>query len=316
MMNGRAMTAAVLLGALAVTGAWGQSIRLGTNSGSGPAVKLGVRDADGTEALKKERERMRRDCIRHLDKADRLLQAGKYGPACLELQAAKGLLVEPGLAARWSRVASQLNLTGAGQLKVAENYYSRGEYLRALRRYERIAATFRGLPVGARARRRLTQAKNAPEVQAAVKEDRASKLFRLAALPAKSATTRPTTRPAQRADLSADAIEMLKDDGFLRVVDALEKIVKTCSGAPTAEKARRLLDALNADPVTKARLNRLRRNRLADQALAKARTYHQAGLVKKAAKLYQQVVKDFPGTPQAVQAAAQLAVIQATARTP
>lgn len=116
--------------------------------------------------------------------------------------------------------------------------------------------------------------------------------------------------------MDAKTIAALDDERLIRVVDSLENLLKVCSGAPTAEKVAGMLKQLNADPGTKARLARARRVRKAEQALRMAETYHKADLLKKAAELYRQVMKQFPGSPQAAKAAAQLRTLEATLAIP
>lgn len=301
-------------------GARAQGIRTQYKDGSGTSV--GVDDRKSRESdLKKQKERMERRCTYRLDRAEKLLDEGRHPLACRELAAARNLTVTGSLKQRWMGLANRLNQIGSEQLKQADEAYRKADYPKALADYERIAATFAALPVAVQAREALSRVRDDPEVQAALKELRARKLFKhIEGMVAsgRRAATAPATRPAEGAPVvvNAETVKALKDRQFIRVVDSLENLLKVCSGSPTGDRAGELLDRLRAEPATKLRLERVRRARRAEQALARANTYRKAGLLKKAAGLYRQVMKDFPGTPQAREAAAQLAVAEATVANP
>jgi len=288
-----------------------QKIRPQVVPGDGsPSAAVGVRDP--YDSPEKELKRMMRGAEHHLDRAAKQLADGHLSPACRALASAKHLCITADLWSRWSDLAGKLQKIGAERFSAAEELYQRGEYLRAVEAYRQIAATFPLLPVGQAARQALIEARDDPEVQAAINEARAARLFdRLAAMlaPTTAPTTRPADNAARRRAVTAAAITALKDDAFRRAVDILEDIVRSFGGAPTADKAGAILRTILADAEAKARLDRLRRARRMEQALAKARMYHKAGLVAKAAEMYRQVIKDFPDTPQAAQAAGYLGTL-------
>ncbi|HUU21149.1 MAG TPA: hypothetical protein VM389_01310 [Phycisphaerae bacterium] len=276
---------------------------VGAPRSTGPSATVGVRE--NYDSPEKELQRMIRGAEYHLDRADKLFAAGQYAPACRSLASAKNLVITAELGSRWAGLCSQLQKIGAEQFAKAEGMFQKGDYQEALDEFKRIAATFVGLPVAQAARKCLIDARDDPEVQAAINETRAAKLFEALAAqcePTTAPTTRPANAPPRRQAVTAKAILALDDEPFLRAVDALEGIAKSFGGAPTAAKAGAILQSILADAAAKDRLQRLRRDQQAEQALAKARQYQEVGMTEKAAGLYRQVIEDFPNTPQAAQA--------------
>lgn len=80
---------------------------------------------------------------------------------------------------------------------------------------------------------------------------------------------------------------------------------------PPAQQAAALLEAIQADAPCKKRLQQLRAKQQARQDLAKANTYASAALLEKAAQLYRELIEQYPGTPQALEAAKQLGIVEA-----
>ncbi|MHC4716151.1 MAG: hypothetical protein ACYS5V_04220, partial [Planctomycetota bacterium] len=262
---------------LAPAGATGQVIRAENKpTPQGPSATVGVHDS--SSSVRTELERMIRGCKRHMTKAEKLFAEGKYGPACRSLASAKHLAITADLFSRWARLAGQLQQIGKERFDAAEQRYARCEYVEALAEFRRIAVIFTGLPVAEAARKCFVDARSDPEVQAAIKEAKAARLFgflKLLLRPRTSATSRPATRPAAP-KVTADAVTALEDADFLRAIDTLDNIVRSCPDTPTANKADAIVRQVRADPTTAARLASLMRTRKADQALNKARTYHQA----------------------------------------
>ena len=293
-------------------------IRTGHRTGDGSVIDLrSHKDGRKKKKTKTEMERMAISAARHMDQAETLLAQGKPAQACRELMAAKTLLVAKPLAERWVKIARQLNEVASGQLQEAHEVYNAGDYVKALAAYRRIATAFSGLPAAGAAANGLAEAQANPEVEAALKEIRAAKLFeQVRNLVAAARRPVPATRPAEKAKpppepVAAATLRALPDARLLRAVDSLANLVKACSGAPTAQRCAALLKQLESDPPTKARLDRLRRGRRVHAALAKAQMYHKGGMLKKAAAMYRQVIQDFPGTPEASKAAAGLGTTEA-----
>jgi len=299
-----------------------------SGAGSGSRVGTGTVDNVDPEA---EKRMMRRRCRELLAKAAKFVAEENWGAANMALRRAKNLTVDPELGRAYRALTLKLNRAGKAMLDQADLAYAEKNYVVALKSYERILALFAGQPVGTAARQQLDAARRDPTVRAALLEVRAQGMYRIVArIVARSraratatgpAATRPAaTRPADEAKLDTpitlDDIKALKAAEFLRLVGTLENIVKWCKGAPTAEKAGKLLAEMNADAALTARLARVRRDSLARQALAKAEAYHKAGMTRKAADLYRKVIKDFKGTPQAAKATIALDRLQAAVATP
>ena len=264
---------------------------------------------------------MRRRCIEHLDEAEDHHKAGAHAPACASLRKAKVVLVDKDLAERYARIARELNATGEARMQLADDAYRKGDYAAALREYRRIMIAFHPLPVSRRARQARSAAESDPAVAAALAEDRAAAMFehvertislaQRAAATRPAATTRPATAPAE-VQIDLTMIEALADEPFLEVVRALETIVKTAAETPTGKRAAGLLGEMRGDPACKKRLDRTREDERARQALAKANAYEKAGMLRKSAELYEQVIEDFPRTDHAREAAARLGTVQGT----
>jgi len=316
-VTARSTTTGMLVVLLAVTvGARGQ-INIHGKTG-GTSIRRGVvKDDDKTDEV----EALRKSCLYHLAKAEEYFEEGNYNACNLKLRKAKGLLVSRELAERWGELAKKLNKVGNERIADGDKALENKEYRKAIRTYRQASLMFAGLPAGTRARRRLAELERDPSCRAALAEDKAAQLFELAAAVvdrnrrASAPTTRPAapaTRPAPReASIDAGDLQALKGDALLRAADLLERVVKLYPHTPTGRRSAELLQALNDDKACRERLGRLRSGRRAEKALAKADAYRSAGLLKKAAGLYEEVVKSHPGTPQAAEAARQLGVIHA-----
>ncbi len=269
-------------------------------------------------------EAMRLRCKRYLDAAETLLTDDKPVRAWLSLKMAKGIRTSKAQTERWLGLVRRVNTAGQAVLKDANDAYERGDYAAALSGYRKAASGYAGLPVGTYARGKLREMKNDPAVRAARLEAQAAKMFALvegtiarqrkrlaarASAAGKTATSRPTSRPAPPVG-DLEVLKTLDDEAFMDEVERLELMVKTCRPAPTALKAAGWLDKLKAEPGGEARLARLRLSRKARQDLAAADAYRKAGMRAKAAALYRMIVKDYPGTPAGLEAGKRLAAVE------
>ncbi len=299
---------------------WSQ-IRTGVSDGSGASVGTGTVGGDPAA----ERANIKQRCNLHLTLAEKLLKEGNYPDGVSSLMMAHVLLADRDLANRWTALAQQYNQAGVGLLKEANDAFEAKNYDAAIKGYRRVGVAFDELPVGKEAREKLKSMANSPAVKAAVAEARADMMYRSAELliaqnsrPTGSGpASRPASMPSSATRLTVEqmltAVRNLGDPGILKVMDALENIVRSCPGAPAAEKAGDVLTELKADKELQARLAVLRKQEQARQSLASAEAYLSAGLTDKAREIYQQIVKDFPGTDFSDQASRQLGVIQAQA---
>jgi tetratricopeptide (TPR) repeat protein len=280
---------------------------------SGASIGVGwVKPEDGEAEPAWEKR-----CRYHLDRAEKMLNAGRK---------LAGTDPSSELFSQCQELAGRFNQAGQALLRQADQEYASGEYSKALRSYQRIAVGFAGFPVAKAAGTKLRSARKDPELQQALAEVRASMMYktveliveqhRLRLAEQAAATTRPaaSSRPAKAAPRRGELeiLKQLDDERLLRVVDHLGRIVKTCPGAPTAEKSSHRLAALTADPKLKATLARLRQARKASQALALAEAYRKAGMPTEAAQRFREVIKTFPGTAQAEKARTLLADVEAS----
>ena len=316
------------LSALLVSAPAGGQIHVESGARSGPMVRTGSVTSEDSDCI----ECRERRCRYYLDRAEKMLGDGKHYLAQQALTRAKSLrcLSFSDLAVDLRELQRKLAEAGQAKLEHADQEYEKGEYKKALASYQRIAVAFGGTPAGAAAKARLARAKVDPELQAALAEVRAATMFKTvevivqyqrrrlaeAARPttAPGPTSSPGRTPAARTEL--EILKLLGDQQLLRATDQMRRIVKSCSGVPTAEKSARYLAALRADPKLKARLDRLRRGRQATQALGLAQAYRKAGMFAKAAERYRGVIQSFPGTPQAEQARDQLLAVEAKLKGP
>lgn len=290
------------------------------STGGGSGVGMGFVKEDPKLTL----EAMRLRCKRYMDAAEDLLTDDKPVRAWQSLKMAKGVLANNAQAKRWMGLAVRANTAGQAVLKDANEAYERADYAAALSGYRKAASGYAGLPVGKYARGKLRELKNDPSVRAARLEAQAAKMFALvegaiarqrkrlaarAAAAGKTATSRPTSRPAPPVS-DPDVLKTLGDEAFMDEVERLELIVKTCRPAPTALKAAGLLDKLKAGAAGEARIARLRLTRKARQDLGAADAYRKAGMRAKAAALYRKIAKAYPGTPAGLEARKRLAAVE------
>ena len=117
--------------------------------------------------------------------------------------------------------------------------------------------------------------------------------------------------PAAVAPVQAADIMAMNDDRFVRAVETLENIIAACPGAETTNRAARLLNEMEADTACAARLSKLRQERAVKALLGKANAYRDAGLLKKAAPIYRELMDKHPDSPLAATAAEELGKIEA-----
>lgn len=255
-----------------------------------------------------------------------------YGAAREATDSAKHLLTDKDDVERLVDLMQKLEVVGAAQLKANQKLLAEKKYKKYLRGLRRIAYQFGTLPCGQRARNRLIDAANDPNMQAGLQELKAAGLEQLvqqiveghfrararsvkAKQPASSggkdtedtqARPGPTTMPAGR----AERIKLMDAKKQARVVTLLQQIVKLFPHSAAAERARDDLDVLLADKAFVQKLAVAEAGRDAKRAFCKAENYHRAGLNAKAIKLYKEVIKKFPDTPQAKQAAEQIQTLR------
>ncbi len=313
--------AAVLCGVAACPRASGQ-FRLKTTDGSGSSITRGVKNKENQKL--KDKLAAEKSCLYHLAKAEEYFGQGRVGPACQKLRKARALLVTRELAEKWGALGKRIDAAGHKQVLLGEKAFKSKHYRKAIKIYLLASRTFSGLPAAERARQRLRDAENDPDVAAVLAEEKAADAYEIVkailqrhrrrsaggARPA-ATTTRPAGGKPAEPKTDFEVIRELDDDNFLRVADLLARIVKDYATTPTGQETSGLLETLNADARWKQRLEGLRAGRKAHQELAKANAYCNAGLLKKAAAMYRDVIKKYPRSPHADQANKQLGIIEA-----
>ncbi len=326
-------TVVAMVFACAAAPALGQ-IKVGARSGdqhSGSTIGRGVIKQDQVAI---ERKAMETSAARYLDKAEEAFAQNRYALSCQKLRRAKSLLVTRALAERWGALGEKLNAVGGEQIAKADEAFENKKFAEAKKLYKGIWLVFAGLPASRAAQQRLRAAKADPDAETYEAEGRAAGLLKIVngmlerhrkreadkraatAKVAAKATTRPAAAAAPVLLSDIEVIRGLGDSNFLRVADLLDRIATEYATTPTGQEAAGLFQTLNEGAGYKQRLDRLRSNEKATKDLAKANVYCDAGLLAKAAVMYREIVKKYPGTAQANQANRQLGIISATAPKP
>ncbi len=278
----------------------------------GKSVNMGQVKKDPAKEIEKQRKASQREA----DAARKLMAEKRWGEALKTLNRAHQLSVNRRQAAGLRPLFTQIEREGQRQLLEARQAYESGRYVEAVKAFEVIGRTFGRLPSGRTARGALKLARSDPAVQAAIQESKAKVLDdRIARILGGSGgrrsqpSTQPTTAPSR-----VSVIKQLKLDKQVKAVDLLAQIVKMYGDCPTGQRAAADLKALQADETFTSRLERCRQGLRARNALKRAQRYHKAGLRPKAIQCYNDVIRDFPGTSEAIEAEAALSVIQIETR--
>jgi TolA-binding protein len=292
-----------------------------------PALGQGVRTSNGSIGTglqsdpAAELENRRQRCNLYMGMAEKSYKEGSYLDGRESLMMARVLLADKDQAARWGTLAGQFNEAGVAMFKTADEAWDAKNYDVAIKGYRMVAGVFDELPVAKTAREKLKAISTDPAVKAVFNETKAGVLLKAVQTmvaqagakktAASSPASRPTTMPAlpEVCELGA-AIRALDDADILKASDALANIVRTYAGAPSADDAGRILVDLRADEALQKRLDVLRERNKAQQALAGAQAYVQAGMLVKARDQYKQIIADYPGSDAAKQARTEMAQVQ------
>lgn len=284
---------------------------------SGAVVGTGTVD-NTPDVSQQDQESLRKRVTGFLDAADKCLLEQNYGGAVTNLNSCRSMLPEGELALRWKQIGTRCEQAGHAMLKQADEYMQKKDYANGTRLLEKVSAWFSGMPSARTAREKLAEAENDPAARAALNEVRAQMLFRgvgalidgqATSAPA-GATSRPVGEDPAKRDAVADMQVILKfnDAHLTELVDTLDRIVATCPSCPTTELCKQYLTALSADAQGGKRLERLRQDRSAQQLLATAQAYAQAGMSDKANELYRQLVAKHPDSAAARRAQLELSL--------
>ena len=93
-------------------------------------------------------------------------------------------------------------------------------------------------------------------------------------------------------------------------MERLKRISSKFPDTPAGKRAADDVEAMKADEAYMASEAKLRRAHQAQRALKKAEMYEKAGLTAKAVRYYEELIEDFPNTPEAAKAKAKLTVVE------
>jgi hypothetical protein len=328
--------------------AGGQTIRTGT-TGSGTTIGMGeAPPADDADTII-------RFVAKQIDKAREYLRQDKPGLARLAMDMVDDKPATNAQLAEIRELLKRLNEIGGEWLDQADGWYKGGEYLRAVRMYERVNRNFATLNVGERARDALDRAESDPHCQAALREVQAERVEQriegiLAAERARrqrqsedngeqseseaAGSTETSARVESRlrgtddtaANESATAasdtperVEEIRQLPLARLVTAmnlLDHIIERFETTEAAARARADLDAVKSDEALMARLARFRATRNVEQDYNRAIMYVNAGMDAKAVEYLRAFLEVHPDAPQAPDARKHLREIESTSPAP
>ena len=287
----------------------GANLPSGTRVGMGPVA----------EDPEKEKQRKKKRFDQLITKAEKLIADEKWQQARQGLDTARTLVTDRKAdVPRLRGLYQQLEDHGRSVLTRANEAYARKRYAEAIDLYQEIAHVLKGLPAAKEAQASLQTAKADPQIKAHYAAMRAAALDRridriLAEASSESsdrpddgAATRPgpSSRPSDPGGRVA-AIKLLAVPKQVAVIGIMEKIQRDYGQTTAAGRIADELAALTGDEEFMGPLRRARRAEEADRALKRARLYHKAGMLAKALKYYEDVVRRYPQTAAAETARAE-----------
>lgn len=307
---------------------------LAAGSLAGIGIRTGHRDRNGRhvgggvikESPAQARARLKKEYNSALTNARRELEGRNWGQARLYLKLAEGAMIDKSQAPPIAALYQKLEKEGRKLLRQAEEKYTRKEYAEALVQYQRIVMAFGRLPCARAARDAVAAAEKNPEIQEVLQEAKAQVLgetiekiiARADAAEPPAATgpdkvkgkgPKPKGRPPRPSRV--ERIRKLNAENQIRVMDLLEKLAKLYPITPTGRRAGEDLQELQSDEEFRLALSQRRLAVKAGAALRRARTYEQAGMGDKAVEYYEQVVRDYPDTPEAREAQSRIDILRA-----
>ena len=105
--------------------------------------------------------------------------------------------------------------------------------------------------------------------------------------------------PEAPAPTRAERIRSLPVEEQLEIIEIMEQITEVFPATPTGQAVAVELDELLSDQALREAVEQAARARAADQALQRARLYHNAGRLEKALTCYEDVIEQYPDTPAA-----------------
>jgi len=206
------------------------------------------------------------------------------------------------------------------RLVAADQAYTGGDYLAALKRYLLLRRAMLPRQAGVIADKRLKSAENNPSVQMAMKEARAQDVYASVAALLKRQQDRinrgahtgasggqAAPEPGATSDL--ERIRQMKVADQAKVLKQLALVAKHHAGTPTGKKGAALLKQIKADKKLWAVIRNHRTDMKVRQQFDKAQMYEKARMYRKAAQYYREFVEKHPDSPYAGQARQRLAML-------
>ena len=274
----------------------------------GTQVGMGTVDDDPEQ----ERERMRRRFGELIEQARALIAEQQWRQAREKLDSARNLVTDRQAdGAKLRELYLKLEEHGRAMLAEADAASRQGEYEQAMATYEQIAHMLRSLPVADDARQALSTLRADPDVRAYFAEQRAAAFNRqIDLILARGDSANDRDDSAAQADESEPApedepparperIRLLPVEEQLEIVEIMEQISEAFPATPTGEAVAVELAELLSDQALREAVEQAGLARAADQALQRARLYHNAGRLEKALACYEDVIEQYPDTPAA-----------------
>lgn len=177
--------------------------------------------------------------------------------------------------ARYERVAKELESAGDKMLAEADTLIEQKQYAAAVTKLKDLSSSLVGSPVGAKAKRKLSDVQAMPEVKKAV--DDAVK----ASKSTEALATAQKLKAAGKHDLA---------------YPRFRAIVKEFAGTDAAKTAAAQVAAYEKDPVFAKRVMEQEASTKAKGALSVARAYVKSGNTQQARAKYQSIITEYPGT--------------------
>jgi len=252
-----------------------------------------------------ERERMRRRFGELIEQARALIAEQQWRQAREKLDSARNLVTDRQAdGAKLRELYLKLEEQGRAMLAEADAATRQGQYEQAMATYEQIAHMLRSLPVADDARQALSTLRADPEVRAYFAEQRAAAFNRqidliLARGDADVETDESELAPADEPPSRVERVRLLPVEAQLEIVEIMEQITEAFPATPTGEGVAAELAELLSDQALREAVEQASLARAADQALQRARLYHNAGRLEKALACYEDVIEQYPDAPAA-----------------
>jgi tetratricopeptide (TPR) repeat protein len=224
-----------------------------------------------------------------LDKVSSAVQSKDYTAAMKLLgRVPAGAAKDKDVAAKLADVQKEMSAFADSMLAEVEPLITAKEYPAAVSKLRDLSLKLAGTPSGTKARERLAALAGDPEVRKQI--DAAEK--------------------AEKADAALTVAQKMQSDKKDAIAYARYKeIVTMFAGTPAATTAAAAIADYEKDPAFVKNVLGAQNEAKAKAALGLADSYKSAGKTDKAKKKYQEVIEQYPGTPQAASAKKALAEI-------